>query len=862
MLAAALLAGCKDGSPIPHTPTHLVVVSGANQSADLSAPLDSALVVRVLDGAEKPVAGVLISWTVTGGGAVSAATSTTDKNGQATVTWTLAPTAGVQVVTVTSAQIAGASVSFVANNGATISGTITPAGGLPFGAAFSRAAAAAPRFSVSATNAPRRASPSRIIVGFKNQALGVIAAGVTGARAMATATQTATLLRQRVAEFSTTLPVSGAEVSPAMFAARLRVDDTTQISSVIAKLRSDPTVAWVERDEIISIHDGAPAPTSADLARSGRAATSPASGPADPTTRLGIATKLPNDPGFVAQSWPSNMTDLPRAWAITTGSANVTVAVVDMGVRFDHPDFAGNFTTDGYDFVSHATYYDTPQTRCTGGTFTTIDGDGDGPDADPTDPDDIDFDSNRNCWASSAIGDHGLWTAGIIGASGNNAAGGTGVNWTVHIRPVRVLGINGEGFLFDVAQGILYAAGLPAVGAGNTLVQTSRASIINVSLGGGADNTLQAAVSAAVNAGSLIVASAGNSSSDQVLYPAGYTGVMAIAAVGQDGTLATYSNAGQAVSVAAPGGDYRFDDNGGGGIFGPGWDFTTNRPTYLYGYGTSASAPYVSGIAALLLAQTPTLTAVQLRARIEQYATRPVGVTRSDALGWGVVNAYNSLTQTSGPVRQTIVKLIDATTGLPTRSTTASNGSFVFTRVTAGSYFVEAGGDENGDATIGVPGRPFTLAGGLGSPTLLAVNANAQSVAIVLGAPTEVEPNDDVAHANTLAVGSYVVGNITTPDVSDVYSVTIATPGQYTFETSGVVGACAFGIELDTYLTVASAAGVAVGANDDILASSHNYCSRVGGTLAAGKYYVTVTASAASAFANHGRYRLQVRAGP
>ncbi|MEO6878610.1 MAG: S8 family serine peptidase, partial [Gemmatimonadaceae bacterium] len=813
MLAAVVLAGCKDGSPIPHTPTHLVVVSGANQSADLSAPLDSALVVRVLDGAEKPVAGVLINWTVTGGGAVSAATSTTDKNGHATVTWTLAPTAGVQVVTVTSALIAGASVSFIANNGATISGTITPAGGQPFGAAFSRAAAAGPRLSVSGTNTPHRAPTSRIIVGFKDQALGVIAAGVTGTRALGMARQSAAVLQQRAAAFSSTMPVSGAEVSPAMLAARLRVDDTTQISVVMAKLRSDPNVAWVERDDIISIHDRAPVPTTADLAQSNRTVTSPAAGPAGPTTRLGLATTLPNDPGFVAQSWPSNMTDLPRAWAITTGSANVTVAVVDMGVRFDHPDIAGNLTNDGYDFVSHDTYYDTPQTRCGGGTFTTIDGDGDGPDADPTDPDDIDFNSTRHCWASSTLGDHGLWTAGIIGASGNNAAGGTGVNWTVHIRPVRVLGINGEGWLFDVAQGILYAAGLPALGANNALVQApSRAPIINVSLGGNGDNTLQAAVSAAINAGSLIIASAGNNSSDRVLYPAGFAGVMAVAAVGQDGTLATYSNAGQAVSVAAPGGDFRFDDNGGGGIVGPGWDFTTNRPTYLYGYGTSASAPYVSGIAALLLAQTPTLTAAQLRVRIEQYATRPAGVTRSDALGWGVVNAYNSLSQTNGPVRQTIVKLIDATTGVPTRSIVASNGSFVFTRVAAGSYFVEAGGDENGDATIGVPGRPFSLAGGLGAPTLLAVNANSQSVAIVLGTPTEAEPNDDVAHANTLTAGSYVVGNITTPDVSDVYSVTIATPGQYTFETSGVVGACAFGIELDTYLAVTSAAGVAVGA--------------------------------------------------
>src|ERR1700744_972536 len=119
-IAAALLAGCKDQSPIPHTPTHLVIVSGANQSQDPSTPLDSALVVRVLDGGEKPVSGVTLTWTGTGGGTGSAPTSTTDPDGQATVTWTLGSSTGTQVVTVTSPQIAGASVSFVASNGATI----------------------------------------------------------------------------------------------------------------------------------------------------------------------------------------------------------------------------------------------------------------------------------------------------------------------------------------------------------------------------------------------------------------------------------------------------------------------------------------------------------------------------------------------------------------------------------------------------------------------------------------------------------------------------------------------------------------------------------------------------------------------
>ncbi len=558
------------------------------------------------------------------------------------------------------------------------------------------------------------------------------------------------------------------------------------------------------------------------------------------------------------------MVDLPRAWSITTGSPNVIVASVDMGIRFDHPDIAANLTTDGYDFVSADSAFDTAQTLCDGGTFISINGDGDGPDADPTDPDDLEFDDVNNCWAHNELGDHGLWTAGIIGAVGNEGRGAAGVNWTVRIRPVRVLGITGDGSYFDIAQGILYAAGLPAIGAGGALVKPATgAQIINMSLGGPSPNTtMRNAVTAAFNAGSLIVASAGNDGLDIPEYPAGFSNVMGIAAVGMDGGLATYSNGGTFISVAAPGGDFRFDDNGGGGVLGPGWDFETNTATYLFGYGTSASAPYVSGVAALLLAQNPGLTTAQLRSRIENFATRPTGVTRSDVLGWGIVDAYNSLTQQNGPPRQTYARLLDATSGNTIKTVPVSaTGTFAFTQVPAGTFNVQAGDDESGDGILGTPGRRFTWAGGFGAPTLFNTSNTALSTAISLGIPTEVEPNDDVAHANLMSVGSYVTGNITTPDVRDVFAVTISTAGTYTFETSGLVGACGEGIELDTVLSVASAAGLSVGSNNDISAGAGNFCSRVRATLTPGVYYATVTGTGSNGQASHGRYRLEIRAG-
>jgi len=857
LVTAGLVAGCKEQTPIPHTPTHLIIVSGGNQSGDVSASLALPLVVQVLDGANRSVAGVPLTWTVAGGGSVSAATSTTDNDGKATVTWTLAPAAGVQVVTVTSTQITSASVSFVANNGAVISGTVTSAGGTPFGASFSRTLARSSSLAPART-ITRHPSSSRIVIGFKNDALGLAAVGSSSYRSMASARQTKGVLQQRIASLSRAHGLSNAEVSPAMVAARVRVADTTQIDAVMAALRADPNVAWVERDEIISIRDGAPHPVAAMQLSSLEAR------PSSTSSVAAIAGKVPNDPIFWEQLWPAQMLDLPRAWAITTGSPNVIVASVDMGIRFDHQDIAANLTNDGYDFVSQIGF-GTTETICEdGSTFTTIEGDGNGPDSDPTDPDDLEFDGNGNCWFHNTLGDHGLWTAGIIGAVGNEGTGMAGVNWTVKIRPIRVLGITGDGSNFDIAQGVLYAAGLPATGADTALVQApSPAAIISMSLGGGfPSNTLGNAVAAASAAGSLIVASAGNDGLDFPVFPAAFPNVMAVASVGMDGALATYSNAGTFISVAAPGGDFRLDDNGGGGVVGPGWNFETGKPTFLFGYGTSASAPFVSGIAALLLAQTPGLTAAQLRSRIEQFATRPAGFTRSDALGWGIVNAYNALTQQNGPARQTFVRLVDATTGAAVKSAkVGADGSFAFTRLATGAYFVQAGDDEAGDSVIGISGRRFTWAGGFGKPTVFNVNSNSQAVGISLGIPTEVEPNDDIAHANMLSVGSYVTGSITTPDVRDVYSVTIPTAGTYTFETSGLVGSCGLGIELDTFLTLSSAAGANISSNNDFVSPTGRFCSRIQASLAPGIFYITVTGTGSSGLASHGRYRLEVRAG-
>lgn len=860
----AALSACHDTATVPHTPTTLLIVSGNNQSADVSTALDSALVVRVVDGAGKTVAGVPLTWTVTGGGSVNTPSTTTDNNGQSSVKWTLSPSVATQVVTVTSTKIPSASVSFVAGNGAAITGSVASAAVNPFSPTFSRVAKRA-SFSSSVAAPAKRPSSNRIIIGFKAGLSGLDPAGSPSYRTMSVARSAATRLRSRMNDLAKAHGMRGIQVSPAILAARVTVDDTTRIDAVIAALRGESDVAYAERETSLTIRDGLPRArvANAALVAQLKAFDAAAAGP----SRTAVTTILPNDHFYPYEMWAANMVDLPKAWGITTGSANVTVAVLDMGVRFEHASVAPNLTKDGYDFVTGFAF-DSTNVNCDDGKpfgFKTTAADGDGPDADPTDPDDIEFDPSSNCWFHLPAGDHGLWTSGIIGAVGNQNIGVAGVNWNVKIRPVRVLDVTGSGSFFDIAQGVLYAAGLPALGADSAMVQATRAPIINMSLGGEFDDpVLGDAVAAAVNAGVLIVASAGNSGLDDQVptFPAAYPGVMAVAAVGMDGALTTYSNAGTYISVAAPGGDFRLDDNGGGSVIGPGWDFENGGPLFILGYGTSASAPFVSGTAALLLAQNPSLTAAQLRSRIEQFATRPAGASRSDSFGWGIVDAYNALTQTTGPSRQISARLVDATSGAAVRTVKANpDGSFAFAKLANGSYFLQAGEDEAGDGLIGVPGRRFSVAGGLGNSTVFNVNGNVQSASLTLALPLESEPNDDISAANLLSVGSYVIGNITTPDTHDVYRVTIPTSGTYTFETSGVVGSCGFGIELDTFISVASAAGGVLGTSDNTNALPSPFCSRVRATVVPGIYYVTVSGSGAAGLASHGRYRLEARSG-
>ncbi len=855
-----LLAGCKGPTNVSHNPAHLKLVSGSNQTGGLSSVLPAPLVVRATDGAGRPVVGVPITWAVTGGGSISSGDST-NALGEDTATWTLGPTPGSQTATATSPDIRRASVSFTASNGATIAGTASVAN-LDPASFFTAPDTLASTAGFARTPFRTQRSSSKIVVMYRSGVFGVAAAGAPVYRSMQVARSTAALLHRWTDTLVHGFPVARVRISPVILAAQITLSDTMKTHSLLAALRADPAVASASREAIYSVPDGAPPPQAAGARFSALGLPRAA----------GAATRLPDDPYVPYQSWGLNMTDLPRAWAITTGGTGFTIAVVDMGVRFDDPVVAPDFTTDGYDFVSNDSLsvfgYSSSDQICGGGTLATIDDDGTpGPDPDPTDPGDFTYDSAGACWRPQSLGDHGLWVSGIIGALGNDGLGTTGVDWTARIRPIRALGVTGDGLSFDIAQGILYAAGLPATGAGDSLVVApSRSPIINLSLAGPAsDPATSQAVAAAIQAGCLVVAAAGNISSTAPEYPAGYPGVLAVSAVGMNGTIASYSNIGSDIGLAAPGGEFRGDPNGGGGVLGPGWDFVTNQPTFLFGYGTSAAAPYVSGIAGLLLANDPSLSAAELTSRLEQWATRAPGSGRNDTYGYGIVNAYNALTQQDGPPRATYVRLLDAASGSIVGMVPANAaGAFAFTQLAPGAYQLEAGQDESGDSLIGLPGRRFGWDGTAATPTTFTVTSGTptvQTTSFSFGVPLELEPDDTPAEANALSVGGYVIGSITAPDFYDYYRVLIPASGTYAFATSGVTGTCGWGLELDTKLDLLSSSGATIASNDDDSSSPAGpYCSLITQTLSPGIYYVRVSAGAGTGgAATQGRYELQVR---
>lgn len=308
------------------------------------------------------------------------------------------------------------------------------------------------------------------------------------------------------------------------------------------------------------------------------------------------------------------------AWSLTTGSAGVIVAVLDTGVRWNHPDLDGKLV-GGYDFISESV----------------IANDGDGRDSNPADPGDwISSTENssdatlKGCGVSDSSW-HGTQMAGLIGASTNNASGMAGLGRHVRVLPVRVLGKCG-GYDSDIIAGMRWAAGLTVPGVP---ANPNPARVISMSLGYPDDSAsgctaadpYSVAVAEVHAAGAVVVASAGNDSR-KVNKPANCPGVISVAGLRHAGTKNGFSSLGPEVSIAAPAGNCV---NLGGECLYPilstsnTGTTTPSCPTHTTGgsdaaVGTSFAAPLVSGTAALMLAANPALTPAQVLSLLKSSA--------------------------------------------------------------------------------------------------------------------------------------------------------------------------------------------------------------------------------------------------
>lgn len=333
---------------------------------------------------------------------------------------------------------------------------------------------------------------------------------------------------------------------------------------------------------------------------------------------------VPNDVFFHTQ-WHHELLRMPTAWDITTGDPAVIVAVIDTGVLLSHPDLQGRLIP-GYDFISDAARAN----------------DGDGIDPDPHDAGDMP--------AGYTPSYHGTHVSGLLGARTNNTTGVAGVTWQTRIMPLRVAGLGGatDG---DIAQAIRFAAGLPN---NSGTVPPEPARIINLSLAGpGFSQTLNEAIQTAQDQGVIVVAAAGNDNTSTPYYPASYLGVISVTALDKASKKAWYANTGSTIDVAAPGGDLNADVDGDGahdGILSTSGDMD-GESSYRFAAGTSMAVPQVAGVAALMLAIQPELTAADIdlllagtHPETSQSITVDLGQTgRDDVFGHGMLHAVDAV---------------------------------------------------------------------------------------------------------------------------------------------------------------------------------------------------------------------------
>jgi subtilisin family serine protease len=340
---------------------------------------------------------------------------------------------------------------------------------------------------------------------------------------------------------------------------RVRLDPGTDVSAAVAALEKRPYVRY-----------------------------------AQPNNRYSLFA-TPNDPSYSLE-WGLGQIRAPAAWDVSTGSDAVTVAVVDSGVQYTHPDISANVWTNP------------------GETTDGLDNDGNGL---------IDDVRGWDFYAEDAVpldeAGHGTHVAGTIGARGNNAVGVTGVNWRVKLMALRA----GATTLSDadIVESFRYAC-------------AKGAKVINGSFGSSQPSP---SISQAIAScpGSLFVFAAGNNGTNDDLQPAypcadQALNVVCVAASNQSDAPASFSNYGPtSVDLAAPGQD----------VYS-----TALGSAYAYMSGTSMATPHVAGAAALVWAVRPALTVAEVKRALLASVDQSASLADRVATG-GRLDVARALTQ-------------------------------------------------------------------------------------------------------------------------------------------------------------------------------------------------------------------------
>jgi serine protease len=360
-----------------------------------------------------------------------------------------------------------------------------------------------------------------------------------------------------------------------------------------------------------------------------------------------FATELmvaPNDPGY-ANQWnlknTANGIRAEAAWDVAPNRGQgVRVAVLDTGIAYENcvcpngrferaPDLAATTFVAPWDFVSNDVHAN---------------------------------DDNG----------HGTLMSGVLAQDTNNGWRYAGVAPRASIMPVKVVNHGGQGSGTDLVEGIRYA-----VDNGADVISMSLAfPVLNPPPAGqtGCEDIvgLTDALDYAFSQGVVVVAASGNSGLNHVYCPAAYPSVISVGATTVSGTVAQYSNGGDALDVTAPGGDSNTR------IVQEGYCDTWVQMYYSEQYdefcpvqefGTSLSTPHVAGIAALILGERPALTPGDVAQAIRASARDRGPAGWDSGFGWGIVDAYGAVLAAAPPPTATPTSTPEPTATLPPQPT-------------------------------------------------------------------------------------------------------------------------------------------------------------------------------------------------